>query len=78
MLSSVFCIVAMLTKTGCSTQNSALCAENYLLIVELPKLIFVSLDIRLRYVGVNLVHDFIIAPSADLSGDFLWNSQMGG
>ena len=66
MLSSVFCIVAMLTKTGCSTQNSALCAEIFLLIVELPKLIFVSLDVRLRYVGINLAHNLIVAPSANL------------
>ena len=48
------------------------------IIVEVPHFVFIALNVGAGNVGVNFVHGFVIAPAADLHGDFGRDAKMRG
>ena len=48
------------------------------IIVEFPHFVFIALNVGAGNVGVNLVHGFVIAPTADLHGDFGQDAKVRG
>ena len=47
-------------------------------VIEFPHFVFIALDVGAGNVGINLFHDFVVTPAADLHGDLCGDAKVRG